>query len=100
MSQQPIAVTSYCDINGRRHQHSQVIRVSEEQRQLGVAEQKRREVAVAVQNFRDEHHHNVVADAGNTQSSLSIEFRPGPCMERLFRLRGCFGLALEQAVSA
>ena len=64
MSQQPIAVTSYCDINGRRHQHSQVIRVSEEQRQLGVAEQKRREVAVAVQQFRDEHHHNVVADAG------------------------------------
>ena len=62
MSQQPIAVTSYCDINGRRHQHSQVIRVSEEQRQLGVAEQKRREVAVAVQKFRDEHHHNVVAE--------------------------------------
>ena len=62
MSQQPIAVTSYCDINGRRHQHSQVIRVSEEQRQLGVAEQKRREVAVAVQKFRDEYHHNVVAE--------------------------------------
>ena len=61
---QAMAVTSYSDINGRRHQHSQVIRVSEEHRLLGVAEQKRREVAVAVQKFRDEHHHNVVADAG------------------------------------
>ena len=28
---------------------------------------------------------------------LSIEFRSAPCMGRLFRLRGCFGLALEQA---
>ena len=62
--QQPMAFTSYSDINGRRHQHSQVIRVSEEHRQLGVAEQKRREVAVAVQQFKDEHHHNGVAGAG------------------------------------
>ena len=62
--QEAMAVTSYFDINGRRHQHSQVIRVLEEHRQLGIAEQKRREVALVVQKSRAEHHHNVVADAG------------------------------------
>ena len=60
MSQQPIAVTSYCDINGRRHQHSQILGVLGEH----LAEHKRREVALAVQTFRDERHHDVVADAG------------------------------------
>jgi len=58
----PIARTSYLDINGRWHQHSQRIRVLEEHCQLGTAEEKRREVALAVQKFRDEHHHNVVAE--------------------------------------
>ena len=58
----PIAKTSYLDINGRWHQHSQRIRVLEEHCQLGTAEEKRREVALAVQKFRDEHHHNVVAE--------------------------------------
>ena len=61
---QAMAVTSYSDINGRRHQHSQILGVLEEHRQLGIAEQKRREVALAVQKFRNEHHHDVVADAG------------------------------------
>ena len=60
----PKAVTSYSDINGRRHQHSQIIGVLEEHRQLGIAEQKRREVALVVQTFRNEHHHDAVADAG------------------------------------
>ena len=59
-----LAKAAYVDINGRQHQHSQRIRVLEEHHLLGIAEQKRREVAVAVQQFRDEHHHNVVADAG------------------------------------
>ena len=58
----PIARTSYLDIQGRWHQHSQRIRVLEEHFQLGTAEEKRREVALAVQKFRDEHHHNVVAE--------------------------------------
>ena len=58
----PIAKTSYLDINGRWHQHSQRIRVLEEHCQLGAAEEKQREVALAVQKFRDEHHHNVVAE--------------------------------------
>ena len=57
-----LAKTSYLDINGRRHQHSQRIRVLEEHHLLGTAEQKRRDVALAVQNFRDEYHHNVVAE--------------------------------------
>ena len=58
------AVTSYSDINGRRHQHSKILGVLDEHRQLGVAAQKRREVALAVQTFRNEQHHDVVADAG------------------------------------
>ena len=58
----PIAKTSYLDINGRLHQHSQRINVLEEHILLGTAEEKRREVALAVQKFRDEHHHNVVAE--------------------------------------
>ena len=62
--QETMAVTSYFDINGRRHQHSQVLGVRDEHRQLGIAEQKRREVALAVQTFRNERHHDVVADAG------------------------------------
>ena len=62
--QQPMAVTSYFDINGRRRQHPQVLGVRGEHRQLGIAEHKRREVALVVQTFRDERHHDVVADAG------------------------------------
>ena len=61
---QTFAVTSYSDINGRRHQHSRRIRVLEEHHQLGIAEHKRCEVALAVQTFRNERHHDVVADAG------------------------------------
>ena len=57
---QAFAVTSYSDINGRRHQHSQILGVLGEH----IAEHKRREVALAVQTFRNERHHDVAADAG------------------------------------
>jgi len=60
----PMAFTSYLDINGRRRQHCLRLRVLEEHRQLGIAEEQRRGVALAVQKIRDEHHHNVVVDAG------------------------------------
>ena len=54
----PMAVTSYIDSSGRRRQHSQRLRVMDEHRQLGTAEEKRREVALSVQRFRDEHHYD------------------------------------------
>ena len=57
---QAFAVTSYSDINGRRHQHSQILGVLGEH----IAEHKRREVALVVQTFRNERHQDVVADAG------------------------------------
>ena len=56
-----LAKTAYVDINGQRRQHSRRIRVLEEHHLLGAAEQKRREVALDVQQFKDDHHH---ADAG------------------------------------
>ena len=54
----PMAVTSYIDSSGRRRQHSQRLRVMDEHRQLGTAEEKRREVALSVQRFHDEHHYD------------------------------------------
>ena len=64
MAPTPAATTMYCDSNGPRHQHSQTSNVNETHRQLGLAEEKRREAALTVQTFRNEHHHNVTADAG------------------------------------
>ena len=61
LSPHPIALTSYADINGRRHQHSPRLKVLEEHRELGTDEQARREVALAVQTFWDDHHHTVGA---------------------------------------
>ena len=53
----PMAVTSYVDSSGRRRQHSQRLKVMDEHRQLGTDEEIRREVALSVQKFRDEHHY-------------------------------------------
>ena len=60
----PLACTKYTDINGKQHQHSRVINVVEEHLQLGIAEQKRREVALAVQTFKNENHYDVAARVG------------------------------------
>ena len=50
-----VAFTKYTTHDGPR-QKSKVIDVTEEHKQLGVAEQKRRDVAVEMQRFYDESH--------------------------------------------
>ena len=51
-----MAITTYKDLDGKRHQHSRTIDVREEHHQLGSAERKRREVARAVQAVRLRNH--------------------------------------------